>query len=465
MSHVYDSDDGGRSPGLEPSKPDYALVDEQPPPFVRNDKGTSPDSSRKSQLNHSEPGFSHGSAVLIGQLDGNRPDIRDYEIHNPFKREITPEEGFNPQKIIAKNALQLLQNEPPAPKDIAPKYDFHQQDNQIRDTKNEQGIPPQLPPPVPSIVGPTRTPLELKAYSMLQPSEAPRHDLLPAIHQPPSALPKSPENQPSLPPLQSALGELPSVPAKEPRVNASGAPSYSLHPVTNGPPPRVDVPREHQLPGPSQVPLSPYSHWSPASSKDISTVPSPVSHPPCPRPPPHKFNIHYVTSPYDVPTHTAKSPVTCYPTPTDPPTVGSYDRPYGDANTPLNGVPTGSFKCHHPGCNALPFQTQYLLNSHANVHSQDRPHYCPVEGCVRGPGGKGFKRKNEMIRHGLVHNSPGYICPFCPDQQRKYPRPDNLQRHVRVHHVDKDKDDPELRRVLMQRPEGSGRGRRRRAHN
>lgn len=67
-------------------------------------------------------------------------------------------------------------------------------------------------------------------------------------------------------------------------------------------------------------------------------------------------------------------------------------------------------------------------SSHANVHSQDRPHFCPVEGCPRGLGGKGFKRKNEMMRHGLVHNSPGYVCPFCPDQQHKYPRPDNLQR-------------------------------------
>ncbi|KAG7290653.1 hypothetical protein NEMBOFW57_000656 [Staphylotrichum longicolle] len=31
-----------------------------------------------------------------------------------------------------------------------------------------------------------------------------------------------------------------------------------------------------------------------------------------------------------------------------------------------------------------------------------------VPGCARGEGGKGFKRKNEMIRHGLVHESPGY---------------------------------------------------------
>ncbi|KAG9835561.1 hypothetical protein KCU98_g11521, partial [Aureobasidium melanogenum] len=123
--------------------------------------------------------------------------------------------------------------------------------------------------------------------------------------------------------------------------------------------------------------------------------------------------------------------------------------------------PSG-FLCDHPGCAAPPFQTQYLLNSHANVHSSNRPHYCPVKGCSRSEGGKGFKRKNEMIRHGLVHDSPGYVCPFCPLREHRYPRPDNLQRHVRVHHVDKDKDDPLLREVLAQRPEGGGRGRRRR---
>ncbi|KAL2024464.1 hypothetical protein VTK56DRAFT_8275 [Thermocarpiscus australiensis] len=122
----------------------------------------------------------------------------------------------------------------------------------------------------------------------------------------------------------------------------------------------------------------------------------------------------------------------------------------------------GIYVCKFPGCTAAPFQTQYLLNSHANVHSTSRPHYCPVPGCPRAEGGKGFKRKNEMIRHGLVHESPGYVCPFCPDREHKYPRPDNLQRHVRVHHVDKDKDDPLLRDVLSQRPDGPNRGRRRR---
>ncbi|OTB08451.1 hypothetical protein M426DRAFT_184123 [Hypoxylon sp. CI-4A] len=145
----------------------------------------------------------------------------------------------------------------------------------------------------------------------------------------------------------------------------------------------------------------------------------------------------------------------------------------GDVSTPATSItermsidnmtnPVGTFVCTVPGCNAPPFQTQYLLNSHANVHSSARPHYCSVKGCPRSEGGKGFKRKNEMIRHGLVHDSPGYVCPFCPDREHKYPRPDNLQRHVRVHHVDKDKDDPLLRDVLSQRPDGPNRGRRRR---
>jgi hypothetical protein len=95
-----------------------------------------------------------------------------------------------------------------------------------------------------------------------------------------------------------------------------------------------------------------------------------------------------------------------------------------DISTPQ----TGRYSCTHPECTAPPYQTQYLLNSHMNVHSTHRPHFCPVKGCPRAEGGKGFKRKVEMIRHGLVHNSPGYTCPFCPDRERKYERPDLLQR-------------------------------------
>ncbi|KAK3069553.1 hypothetical protein LTR53_012021 [Teratosphaeriaceae sp. CCFEE 6253] len=137
---------------------------------------------------------------------------------------------------------------------------------------------------------------------------------------------------------------------------------------------------------------------------------------------------------------------------------------------PPPGMPPGAvmmhtgFECDEPECNAPPFQTQYLLSSHKNVHSSQRPYFCAVRECSRSEGGKGFKRKNEMIRHGLVHNSPGYVCPFCPDREHRYPRPDNLQRHVRVHHVDKDRDDPALREVLAQRIEGAGKQRRRRTN-
>jgi hypothetical protein len=129
---------------------------------------------------------------------------------------------------------------------------------------------------------------------------------------------------------------------------------------------------------------------------------------------------------------------------------------------------TGQYRCPFPNCSASAFQTQYLLNSHTTVHSSDRPHFCPQPGCPRGPGGQGFKRKNEMKRHGLVHDSPGYICPFCPEREHRYPRPDNLQRHVRVHHADVQTNDPKLREVLEKKTgmgRGSGTRRRARGHS
>lgn len=120
---------------------------------------------------------------------------------------------------------------------------------------------------------------------------------------------------------------------------------------------------------------------------------------------------------------------------TDPSGSAPNGIPAGIDRMSIDGITNplvGGFQCTYPGCTAQPFQTQYLLNSHANVHSQNRPHYCPVKGCQRSEGGKGFKRKNEMIRHGLVHESPGYVCPYCSDREHKYPRPDNLQRYVLI---------------------------------
>ncbi|KAH7356440.1 hypothetical protein BKA65DRAFT_579331, partial [Rhexocercosporidium sp. MPI-PUGE-AT-0058] len=126
----------------------------------------------------------------------------------------------------------------------------------------------------------------------------------------------------------------------------------------------------------------------------------------------------------------------------------------------IDGITNSGFQCSYPGCTTRPFLTKFLLNSHANVHSSNRPYYCSVKGCPRGKSEKGFKRNNKKIRHGLIHSSPGYVCPFYLDREHKYPRPDNLQRHVRAQHANKGSDDPQLRRVLSQKLEGSSKSRR-----
>ncbi|KAF7503396.1 hypothetical protein GJ744_003918 [Endocarpon pusillum] len=131
----------------------------------------------------------------------------------------------------------------------------------------------------------------------------------------------------------------------------------------------------------------------------------------------------------------------------------------------LSGPSAAStFKCTRPGCTDPPFQTQYLLNCHVNAQhtnrSLSRPHLCPLKSCPRSVSGRGFKRMDALVQHRLIHNSPGYICPFCTDQEHRYPRPDNLQRHVRVHHPDKARDDPRLRTVLSQKTTGNTRRKR-----
>ena len=115
-----------------------------------------------------------------------------------------------------------------------------------------------------------------------------------------------------------------------------------------------------------------------------------------------------------------------------------------------------------------------LNSSHVYLHKQKRRYYCAVSGCARSEG-TGFKSRNELIRHVTVHGTPGYICPYCPEREHKYPRPDDLQRytfsqsvekhntyfffncrHVRVNHVDVDMNDPKLREVLAQKIERGG---------
>lgn len=170
-------------------------------------------------------------------------------------------------------------------------------------------------------------------------------------------------------------------------------------------------------------PISPHELYArdPRSPHSVLLPPSPFY----PFPPSgmtHRPSIDYNSGSTPSTDHSASTPATS--------THSVADRMSLDGMAFSNPQDVGQYVCKFEGCRAAPFQTQYLLNSHANVHSQSRPHYCPVKGCPRSEGGKGFKRKNEMIRHGLVHESPGYVCPFCPDREHKYPRPDNLQRFV-----------------------------------
>ncbi|KAH9900538.1 hypothetical protein F4778DRAFT_782072 [Xylariomycetidae sp. FL2044] len=267
--------------------------------------------------------------------------------------------------------------------------------------------------------------------------------------------------------LQSPAGhgELPPIQAASPKSDSS----------SHDPLPSIRSQLYEQLTGPSKdLPLrhgSQFPHSPPGAQPRMAGIPGaspPIS--------PHEYRHPGMPSPAQ--TIPAMSPY-YYSSTSGSNHRADYggsnaDTPNADMLTPAASITDkmsidnmtnpqmSPFVCTFQGCTAPPFQTQYLLNSHANVHSSARPHYCPVKGCPRSEGGKGFKRKNEMIRHGLVHDSPGYVCPFCPDREHKYPRPDNLQRHVRVHHVDKDKDDPALRDVLSQRPDGPNRGRRRR---
>jgi hypothetical protein len=91
--------------------------------------------------------------------------------------------------------------------------------------------------------------------------------------------------------------------------------------------------------------------------------------------------------------------------------------PLPNSCSPLSGDSRGpeGIQCPYPGCTAPPFKNKNFLSSHKYVHTTNRPHYCPVKGCPRGKGGKGFKRGTEMTRHKLTHESPGYVCPYCVD--------------------------------------------------
>lgn len=239
-----------------------------------------------------------------------------------------------------------------------------------------------------------------------------------------------PASESELPPLNSpshGVNWLPSVKElmiSEPRPPTPGRDDQPPHPFHS-----ATFPHSLPAPGPGHPPVPPLRPSSISGPYGTSPISQDGVHPDLPSPRRPSGMGYFYPSP-----NTSSDGANLHRLSTDYGSNGpeSPDGASGlgaeSAGGANDGTSEGTYKCTFEGCQARPFQTQYLLNSHANVHSLERPHYCPVLGCPRSKAGQGFKRKNEMIRHGFVHKSPGYACPFCPDREHKYPRPDNLQR-------------------------------------
>lgn len=470
-NEYLDPDDVGlRSPPLKPMKVNLQPSPSPPPAVPLPD--ISPESSPEppGRKGSSRPKYrsSQGDAVLVAFMaGGNHSDIARAAGDKPLasdneegdepvkgtkvevsvgeeKKEAWPEENGIALAALAADALRQTAKDlsEPAPKEATP--------GGIRlsvasSGESTEGLKPTIPSIITLYVDPPGAKPSSDTTIKHEISGPPTAGELPPIrqHSPKSAMSNGTgASQITLPSISDQLGDINILAEAAP----AGDSAFSQSPPAR-PPPRFPTAPGHG--SPPKSPNDAYRRELPSPGRFYFNASS-HRRPSQPDGPQYSSAGDYSSSNTETPS-TDQSIST-------PATVG-IDRMSIDG---ITNPQIGGFQCTYPGCTAQPFQTQYLLNSHANVHSSNRPHYCPIKGCPRSEGGKGFKRKNEMIRHGLVHDSPGYVCPFCPDREHKYPRPDNLQRHVRVHHVDKDKDDPLLREVLSQRPEGPSRGRRRR---
>jgi hypothetical protein len=105
-----------------------------------------------------------------------------------------------------------------------------------------------------------------------------------------------------------------------------------------------------------------------------------------------------------------------------------------------------------------PSLAHILLNIHARVHSSSRPEFCAVFSCSRRPRRKEYKQKNKIqwvLQCIASDNSNSVVS--GPNQAHIHLRPDNLQRYIRVTHVDKNCDPPLLRKILAKRLADPGR--------
>jgi hypothetical protein len=432
QNDIYDPDDVGPpdSPLLKALKPKL-----QPTPSPPPDGSESDDA---------KPGPSQGDAVLIGLLGGGKA----LEVARTAATELLasddemsdgPEKGVEVSAGMAKTGSSIDLEALAAGALNAVKL------NAAHAATTPTG--PAEPPPVEVHIAPRlngheqKVPVEALPAMKTEPPEDGKRHMSPNVFNSQSGDELAPIQQPSpksektngftLPSITAQLGHLTQL-ADAATATADKDPNSVHRPsISQSPPGPPLFPLGSAVHPGAQTspPISPNDNFRrelPSPGRATVTASSPYYYNNPRRPSLASEGPPYpATTPHDYSSSTTETPSTDQSGSTPAGLPSTIDRMSIDG---ITNPQIGGFQCTYPGCNAQPFQTQYLLNSHANVHSSNRPHYCPVKGCPRGEGGKGFKRKNEMIRHGLVHESPGYVCPYCVDREHKYPRPDNLQR-------------------------------------
>ncbi|KAF4587560.1 C2H2 type zinc finger domain-containing protein [Ophiocordyceps camponoti-floridani] len=220
---------------------------------------------------------------------------------------------------------------------------------------------PQLVTSYPSYRHPSRTPVHADASTPLPASAAGE---LPPLQM---DSPKSETNGQNLPSIRSTFGDIKRIhseratPAEKDMASLHSAAAFSHSPPLSRPrlPPmsasHVSPPispseaYQRSLPSPHSLPASsPYNYYHP---KGLA----------------HRPSLELGTITAGDPPGTDQSVLT-------PATSASVADPMS-----IDGITnpsSGIYACTFSGCTAPPFQTQYLLNSHANVHSSARPHYC-----------------------------------------------------------------------------------------